>query len=168
MGLHVCPGEAGEYLTPSPPPAVTDPPCQGWNQAYQYNLRLYNARVHSYKAGNPAAKEMSDDEAVRYCEEFNIPMPHVGGIDGDAAIENAAIAEQLQQQAPTPVEEPAGKTPKAKASRKRKSEAAEPVQSTPVAAASPDKKRKRTSAKPVEQPEKDEPKKSGRKKAKSG
>lgn len=123
--------------------------------------------MHSYKAGNLNAKEMSDDEAVRYCEEFNIPMPHVGGIEGDAAIDNAAIAEQLQQQAPTPVEEPTGKTPKAKASRKRKSEV-EPAQSTPVAAASPDKKRKRTSAKPVEQPEKDEPKKSGRKKAKSG
>lgn len=154
--------------------SVSNSASQGWNQAYQYNLRLYNARVHSYKAGNVNAKEMTDEEAVRYCEEFNIPMPPVGGVDVDAS-DNAAIQQQLQQQhvpAPVPVEEPAGKTPKTKGSRKRKSEAAEPVQSTPastaVAAASPDKKRKRASAKPVEQPEKDEPKKSGRKKAKSG
>lgn len=116
---------------------------------------------------------MTDEEAVRYCEEFNIPMPPVGGVDVEAN-DSAAITQQLQQQAvpaPVAVEEPAGKTPKTKGSRKRKSEA-EPVQSTPAstaaAAASPDKKRKRASAKPVEQPEKDEPKKSGRKKAKSG
>lgn len=155
-------------LVPSSP--ATNLPYQGWNQAYQYNLRLYNARVHSYKAGNLAAKEMSDEEAVRYCEDFNIAMPHVGGIEVDAANDTAAIAEQLQLHS-APVEEAASKTPKAKASRKRKSEA-EPVQGTPVAAAgpgaSPDKKRKRTSTKPVEQPEKEEPKKSGRKKAKSG
>lgn len=100
-------------------------------------------------------------------------MPPVGGVDVEAN-DSAAITQQLQQQAvpaPVAVEEPAGKTPKTKGSRKRKSEA-EPVQSTPAstaaAAASPDKKRKRASAKPVEQPEKDEPKKSGRKKAKSG
>lgn len=115
---------------------------------------------------------MTDEEAVRYCEEFSIPMPPVGGVDVDAN-DSAAITQQLQQQAPTPVavEEPAGKTPKAKASRKRKSEV-EPVQSAPAstaaAAPSPAQKRKRASAKPVEQPEKDEPKKSGRKKAKSG
>lgn len=178
MGLHVSPGKTGQYPIRGPSLTVTNAPYQGWNQAYQYNLRLYNARVHSYKAGNLAAKEMSDEEAVRYCEEFNIPMPPVGGVSGveaEVVNDNAAIAEQLQAQAPppVPVEEPAGKTPKAKGSRKRKSEV-EPAQPTPVAAAagggaaSPDKKRKRTSAKPVEQPEKEEPKKSGRKKAKSG
>lgn len=132
--------------------------------------------MHSYKAGNQSAKEMSDDDAVAYCEQFNIPMPHVGGIEADAALSpSAAIAEQLQAPIPAPAEEPAAaaKTPKPKASRKRKSEAAEPAQPTPAAAAAAaatptDKKRKRASAKPVEQPEKDEPKKSGRKKAKSG
>ncbi|KAK7743633.1 hypothetical protein SLS53_004169 [Cytospora paraplurivora] len=145
----------------------------GWNQAYQYNLRLYNARVHSYKAGNPNAKNMTDEEAVRYCDEFSIPMPHVGGVDADLGNDHDAIAEQLQESVPVPepVEEPAAKTPKAKPSRKRKTEA-EPAQpaviQAPAAAPSPDKKRKRTSTKPVEQPEKDEPKKSGRKKAKSG
>lgn len=130
--------------------------------------------MHSYKAGNLNAKEMSDEEAVRYCEEFNIPMPPVGGVEVEPVNDSAAIAEQLQHHAPipAPIEEPAGKATKAKGSRKRKNE----VEPAPVApqvvptsgAASPDKKRKRTSAKPVEQPEKDEPKKSGRKKAKSG
>lgn len=116
---------------------------------------------------------MTDEEAVRYCEEFSIPMPHVGGVDTDIGNDQDAIAEQLQESVPIPepVEEPVTKTPKAKASRKRKSEAepAQPAVTQAAAAApSPDKKRKRTSTKPVEQPEKDEPKKSGRKKAKSG
>lgn len=150
----------------------------GWNSAYQYNLRLYNARVASYKAGNLNAKNMTDDEAMEYAEEFNIPMPPLGGGDANHANDQAAIAEQLQQSAPAPepiVEEPASttKTAKPKTSRKRKSEAepaAAPAQQAAAAtpAASPDKKRKRASTKPVEQPEKDEPKKSGRKKAKSG
>lgn len=129
--------------------------------------------MHSYKAGNLTAKEMSDDEAVRYCEEFNIPMPHVGGVEAEIVNDGSVIPQQLLQAPVAPlVEEPVSKpAAKPKASRKRKSEAAEPAQATPVAtpaAASPDKKRKRASTKPVEQPEKDEPKKSGRKKAKSG
>lgn len=148
---------------------------QGWNQAYQYNLRLYNARVHSYKAGNPHAKEMSDEEASRYCEEFNIPMPHVGGVEPEAVNDGSVVPQQLLASAPVVpiVPEPVAKTAAKPKSRKRKSEAIEPVQATPVAApatTSPDKKppRKRASTKPVEQPEKEEPKKSSRKKAKSG
>lgn len=101
-------------------------------------------------------------------------MPHVGGVDSELANDQDAIAEQLQESVPIPepIEEPATKAPKPKASRKRKNEV-EPAQpavapAAPAAAPSPDKKRKRTSTKPVEQPEKDEPKKSGRKKAKSG
>lgn len=149
---------------------------QGWNQAYQYNLRLYNARVHSFKSGNLNAKEMTDDQAVRYCEEFNIPMPHVGGVDSEPAGEGSVAPQQLM--APAPVAalaqpEPAAKSAaKPKASRKRKSEAVESAQPTPAAtplATSPDKKaRKKAAPKPVEQPEKEEPKKSSRKKAKSG
>jgi hypothetical protein len=171
---------AQEKLVSTPPSyssSVADRTHQGWNSAYQYNLRLYNARVASYKAGNLNAKNMTDDEAMEYAEEFNIPMPPLGGGDANLVNEQAAIAEQLQQSAPAPepiVEEPASTTKpaKAKASRKRKSEA-EPTatpaqQAAATPAASPDKKRKRASTKPVEQPEKDEPKKSGRKKAKSG
>ncbi|CAN8101087.1 unnamed protein product [Discula destructiva] len=128
----------------------------GWNQAYQYNLRLYNARVHSYKAGNLVAKEMSDDEAVRYCEEFNIPMPHVGGVESEAANDGSVAPQQLLAPAPAALvqPEPAAKpAAKPKASRKRKSEAIEPAQAAPPVAApataTPDKKpRKRASQKP--------------------
>lgn len=169
MGYHDRSREAGKflhvYLCSSR--MLTDR--QGWNQAYQYNLRLYNARVHSYKAGNASAKDMSDTDAMKYADDFQIPMPAVSGLEDPAGNDSAAIAEQLQASAPEP-EDTAAKTPKAKASRKRKTATpggeAEVAKSTP-AAASPDKKRKRTSTKPVE-PEKEEPKKSGRKKAKSG
>ena len=146
---------------------------QGWNQAYQYNLRLYNARVHSYKAGkNPNARDMSDDDALAYADEFNIPMPT--GKDADAGNDQDAIAEQLQQR-PQEDATPA-KTPKSAkkegGGRKRKSEAVlapapEPVKPSPAAAApSPEKKRKRASK--VTEEKEPEPKKSGRKKAKTG
>ena len=137
----------------------------GWNNAYRYNLRLYNARVHSYKSGNAEAKNMSDDEARVYADANEIPLPP-SGEDGGA--DDQAIAEQLGQGGDEP-EEPATKTPKkAKTAAKRKTgtPAAEPE--APKAAAtpaSPEKKRKRTS-KAAELAE--EPKKSGRKKAKSG
>lgn len=120
--------------------------------------------MHSYKAGNLSAKEMSDDEAVRYCEEYNIPMPHVGGVESETALDGGSVAPQqlLAPEAAVPEAKPAAKP---KASRKRKSEAVE----APVAAvATPDKKpRKRASTKPVEQSEA-EPKKGRGKKAKSG
>lgn len=150
---------------------------QGWNNAYQYNLRLYNARVHSYKNGNPLAKNMNDEEALKYAEDFHIPMPEIK--DASAQVEapvndQDAIAEQLQQVAAATsegdeIEAPAAKTPKKPASsRKRKTATPAAEQETPKAAApvSPDKKRRRTSAK-VAEPEKEEPKKSGRKKTKS-
>ncbi|KAL5615220.1 hypothetical protein BROUX41_005276 [Berkeleyomyces rouxiae] len=61
-----------------------------WNQAYQYNLRLYNARVHSYKHGNPDAKDMDDDEANKYANNHNIQIPNA------EVAEQNAMAEQLQ------------------------------------------------------------------------
>lgn len=136
---------------------------KGWNTAYQYNLRLYNARVHSYKAGNPLAKNMSDEEALKYADDFQIPMPTIK--DDAAAAETPAndhdaIAEQLQDEA---------KTPKKAAPRKRK--AATPaadatvMEAAKATPASPDKKRRRTSTKAPE--DKEEPKKSARKKTKS-
>ncbi|KJZ71620.1 hypothetical protein HIM_09014 [Hirsutella minnesotensis 3608] len=143
---------------------------KGWNAAYQYNLRLYNARVHSYKAGNPLAKNMSDEEALKYADDASIAMPDPKDVPVETpANDQEAIAEQLQQQQQQVEGET--KTPKkAGSSRKRKTAtpAAEP---TPVAEtakatpASPDKKRRRTSAKIAE--DKEEPKKSGRKKTKS-
>lgn len=134
---------------------------RGWNAAYQYNLRLYNARVHSYKHGNPNAKNMSDEEALKYADDYQIPMP---SIKEDPAAEapvddHDAIEEQLQDEA---------KTPKKSTSRKRKT--ATPAADTTImdtakaTPASPDKKRRR-SAKALE--DKEEPKKSSRKKKSS-
>jgi hypothetical protein len=151
----------------------------GWNNAYGYNLRLYNAKVHSYKNGNPLAKNMSDEEALKYAEDFSIPMPEVkdSGNQGEALPNDQdAIAEQLQQVAEAPVpdatgdeeEETPAKTPK-KAAGGRKRKTATPAAAEPETAKatpnSPDKKRRRTSTKATE--EKEEPKKSGRKKTKS-
>lgn len=155
----------------------------GWNQAYQYNLRLYNARVHSYKHGNAEAKNMSDDEARVYADQYNIGVPPLSGAEEVPANDQEAIAEQLRQSAaaeasaPSEASEeepaPAAKTPKKAATRKRKSTAAtpaateEPSKSVAATPASPEvKKRKRTS-KAAEQVL-EEPKKSGRKKTKSG
>jgi hypothetical protein len=159
----------------------------GWNQAYQYNLRLYNARVHSYKNGNPDAKNMTDDDARIYADQFSIGMPPISQAEGTAANDQEAIAEQLQASAavpePTPSEAseeepaaPVAKTPKkAAATRKRKSTAAatpaaaEPEAPKPAAAtpASPEVKKRKRVSKAAEQVI-EEPKKSGRKKAKSG
>lgn len=117
----------------------------GWNTAYQYNLRLYNARVHSYKiGGNPLAKDMSDEEALDYANAHNIPVPP---LKDTTATENnneqAAIAEQLGA-------DDSSKTPKKNAAqRKRKSDAPadmNPAIPSPVVG-SPDKKRRRVSGK---------------------
>ena len=148
---------------------------QGWNQAYQYNLRLYNARMQSYKQGNPDAKNMSDEDALKYADQFNIEMP-AASVPAEEALGNEqdAIAEQLQQSAAAeaapepPSAVPETKTPrKTKDSRKRKTATptveADTTKASAATPASPDKKRRRTSkANEVE-----EPKKSGRKK-KSG
>ena len=132
---------------------------KGWNTAYQYNLRLYNARVHSYKNGNPLAKNMSDEEALKYADDFQVPMPTIK--DEGGGNDNDAIANQLQDEA---------KTPKKAAPKKRKSTAATPAAETTVAEtakgtpASPDKKRRRSTK---AGDDKEEPKKRGGKKAKS-
>jgi hypothetical protein len=153
----------------------------GWNQAYQYNLRLYNARQHSYKHGNPNARNMTDDEALKYADDYNVEMPGVKGIEDAPGNEQDAIAEQLGQLAAAPaIEEeeeiqppPTTKTPKKgpKAGGKRKTgtpgETAEPAKSVAATPASPAQKRKRASTKPDDAAE---PKKAGGrgKKAKTG
>jgi hypothetical protein len=158
---------------------------RGWNQAYQYNLRLYQARVHSYKAGNENAKNMLDEEALQYADSHNISMPDPALIPEVAEDEQDAIAEQLGAGAPlkqpTPEEDegdddeeeepaPVAKTPK-KANNTRKRKTATPATEPKAEAAatatpaSPAQKRKRASkaADPVEP----EVKKSARKKAKN-
>lgn len=149
---------------------------QGWNQAYQYNLRLYNARVHSYKNGNPLAKNMDDDEALKYADDYHVAMPELKDAAAHEALANDqdAIAEQLHQNVAAPASEEEQETPaktpkKATGGRKRKTAtpaAAEIETPRSAAPASPDKKRRRTSTK-VADLEKEEPKKSGRKKTKS-
>ncbi|KAK0630102.1 hypothetical protein B0T17DRAFT_589704 [Bombardia bombarda] len=147
---------------------------QGWNTAYQYNLRLYNARVHSYKHGNPNAKNMTDEDAIKYADEFGIEMPATGPVEDVVSNDQEAISQQLQQTVvPEESEDeptPTAKTPKkGKDTRKRKpvtpAAEVEPVKAVAVTPASPElKKRKRTS----KAAEVEEPKKSGRKKTKSG
>lgn len=133
---------------------------QGWNNAYQYNLRLYNARVHSYKAGNAAAKGMSDEEALKYAEEYSIPMPDLKDSSAGGSVQDA-IAQQLQQGG-----DDSAKTPKkAAAPRKRKSEAPAADADTSKAN-SPDKKRRRsTKGDDKEEPKKAAPRKKAAKNA---
>ncbi|KAK0673338.1 hypothetical protein QBC41DRAFT_312033 [Cercophora samala] len=152
----------------------------GWNQAYKYNLRLYQARVHSYKAGNMDAKNMDDDEARQYAELYNIDITTIPQADEFPADEQDAIAEQLHQTAavespPAEVSEeepaPPAKTPKKTVTRKRKSTAAtpaapEPPKPEPAATpASPEAKKRKRTSKAAEIVE--EPKKSARKKTKN-
>ncbi|KAL2754975.1 hypothetical protein ACRALDRAFT_1064719 [Sodiomyces alcalophilus JCM 7366] len=157
----------------------------GWNNAYQYNLRLYQARVHSYKiGGNPDAKHMTDDEALQYAEATGIPLPHPE--DDTVPDEQEAIAEQLRQATPGTESEaseeeevaespPPLKTPR-KTSRKRKSDAGEQeaAKSTPTAATvsavpTPETKKRRRTSKAIEaEGTKEEPvKRSRAKKAKN-
>ncbi|KAI0169115.1 hypothetical protein GGR52DRAFT_581358 [Hypoxylon sp. FL1284] len=136
-----------------------------WNNAYQFNLRLYNARVHSYKAGNQDARNMSDPDALAYADANGIAQPALSGEEVYAPNDQDAIAEQLQMAVAPAIAEPE-ETPKAKSTRKRKSAAAEVDEGEASVAkiatpASPDKKRKRAS-KAADTPE--EPKKSSRKK----
>ncbi|KAK2063790.1 hypothetical protein LY76DRAFT_632414 [Colletotrichum caudatum] len=149
----------------------------GWNNAYQYNLRLYQARVHAYKqGGNPDARLMDDDAALKYAEEHNI---QINPVDVVPDVEDA-IAEQLNQantvdapgeeeddeEVPAPV-----KTPKKPASTRKRKTATPAAEAEPKATgtpASPDKKRRRTSTKVADAAEPAEPaKKSRAKKAKA-
>ncbi|EGS18040.1 putative high mobility group protein [Thermochaetoides thermophila DSM 1495] len=177
----------------------------GWNQAYQYNLRLYNARVHAYKHGNMNAKNMTDEEARIYADQHNIPMPPLAHAEelNQQQNDQEAIAEQLKQtqnhaqaaaqaapvqeqpasveeEAPSAEEEqaPASKTPKKKETRNKRKSMATPAAPTPAAEpatdaksaaatpASPETKKRKRVSKAAEQVE--EPKKSSRKKSKSG
>ncbi|EDO03302.1 hypothetical protein SS1G_05783 [Sclerotinia sclerotiorum 1980 UF-70] len=140
-----------------------------WQDAYKDNLRLYNARMHSYRRGNLSAKEMSDDAAAAYADENNIGADAsadaqlVGeasaGVtatveeeeDAEGEPEPEAEAEAEVEKSPTP----APKTPKAKGRKsKGKSEVAEEIPAPssasivpPQKEASPARKRKRSGKK---------------------
>ncbi len=114
---------------------------------------------------------MTDDEALKYAEEYHIPMPT--GKDVDVGNDQDAIAEQLGQTVPAEEEEEATavKTPKSgkKETRKRKTATPQlklsPLRS-PAQRPAPRRSARRTS-KVIEEKE-PEAKKVGRKKAKSG
>jgi len=143
--------------------AMIAPDKQLWTNAYTDNLRLYNARMHSYKSGNFTAKDMSDEDALVYADTNNI------GVHTDLSAE----AQLLMEDAPGDADEGnSTTTPKTKGGRKSKGGAvkATPVQepaaivSPPAAPVttekekSPDKKRKRAGKKvdePVESIEKE-------------
>jgi len=140
---------------------------QLWTNAYKDNLRLYNARMHSYKSGNKDAKDMTELEAAAYADEHNIGADTsadaqlVGEASATALHDTDAEGEPEKEPTPPP------KTPKAKPSRKGKatpaSAAPEPivpqnasiVPPKPAPAEkekSPDKKRKRASKKGADEP----------------
>lgn len=143
---------------------------RAWHDAYQFNLRLYSARVHAYKAGDTEAKNMDDAQAHTYAEEHGIPAKVAADAPAPANDQDA-IAEQLGMAplgvAPTMAAE---ETPKAKG-RKRKSAAAdqdvEASANKTATPASPEKKRKRQSKVAPDTPAAEEPKKSGRGKKKN-
>lgn len=147
---------------------------QLWTNAYTDNLKLYNARVHAYKAGNMNAKDMDDAEAAHYAETHNVAaLPgdeldlaadaqlsaeHLGELPGDMASTPTS-----PEASPEPPKIPAA-TPKAKTARAKKGKqtpVATPqtieapvvpiVPSSTQKAASPDKKRKRGSAKKADE-----------------
>ncbi|KAK2627491.1 hypothetical protein QTJ16_003457 [Diplocarpon rosae] len=118
---------------------------QLWTNVYKDNLRLYNARMHYYKAtGSLDAKDMSDQDAANYADENNIDDP----ADAQLVSESAAIfqdedaeghddgddAEGEPEPEPEPREPtPPPKTPKLKNGRKTKASKS----NTPAAPAAP-------------------------------
>ncbi|KAH8813311.1 putative high mobility group protein 1 [Xylogone sp. PMI_703] len=129
---------------------------QLWHSAYKDNLRLYNARMHSYRAGNQNAKDMTDQAAAAYADEHGIGAEATADaqLAEEANASNAAAAEEDEEQQP---EEPAPKTPKSK--RASTAKGAKPIvpasivppaaskNATPSVKETPatDKKRKRVS-----------------------
>ncbi|TQS37285.1 hypothetical protein Golomagni_02249 [Golovinomyces magnicellulatus] len=114
---------------------------QLWTDAYKENLRLYHARIHSYKSGNLNAKDMDEAEAARYAAENNITVlvldppvdaPLVGESSTTAFIDEDVETEQVTEmgpetepeQGPEPESEqepiPVPKTPRSKPNRKQK------------------------------------------------
>ncbi|RDW87763.1 hypothetical protein BP5796_03457 [Coleophoma crateriformis] len=145
---------------------------QLWSNAYKDNLRLYNARSHSYKAGNLDAKDMSNEEALVYADDHNIDAS-TADPSAQLLAENPVVVEdedaEGEVEVPVPEPEPTPKTPKAKGRKGKATKEVEPESAKAVtesavlppsaAKPTPDKKRKRTStakAAPVESIEKEE------------
>jgi len=155
---------------------------QLWTNAYTDNLKLYNARMHAYKAGNMSAKDMTDEEAAAYADANQIQLDDNHALDAQLASEHLAdipadvpSSPSSKEDSPPPAPKPAA-TPKAKASRSKKAKetpkAAEAETIIPSSAqkeSSPDKKRKRSSKKGEEiaaDKEEEKPKASRKKRSK--
>ncbi|KAG0651632.1 High spontaneous mutagenesis 2 [Hyphodiscus hymeniophilus] len=107
-----------------------------WSNAYKDNLRLYNARMHSYKSGtNPDAKDMTEQEAILYAEEHNIGADTTA--DAQLVGEAAAVPEDVDAEGePEKEPTPPPKTPKAKSSG-RKAKKGTPAEIAPAPAPAP-------------------------------
>jgi hypothetical protein len=110
---------------------------QLWTNAYKDNLRLYNARMHSYRAGNLSAKDMSDSEAATYANEHSIGVEATGDaqLAEEAVADHATAALDEDEDAEGEIIKeptPPPKTPKSKPGRKSKTTA---NKTTPIAAA---------------------------------
>ncbi|KUJ24222.1 uncharacterized protein LY89DRAFT_572400 [Mollisia scopiformis] len=142
---------------------------QLWTNAYKDNLRLYNAKMHSYKAGNLSAKDMTDEQAAGYADEHNISTDNTADAQLVGESSAAALNDEDAEGEPDKEPTPPPKTPKAKSTRKSRGSAKEtpaapetivpPASSSivpPKAAAekekSPDKKRKRSNKKGADEP----------------
>ncbi|KAI9743503.1 MAG: hypothetical protein M1818_002816 [Claussenomyces sp. TS43310] len=93
-----------------------------WNDAYADNLKLYNARMHSYKSGHIGAKDMSDEEALAYAESHSIGAglsePTADGqLVAEAMLDAPADIDEDMPEPPPPVEL-TPRTPKGKPTRK--------------------------------------------------
>ncbi|TVY62342.1 High mobility group protein [Lachnellula suecica] len=142
---------------------MADDDKQLWTNAYKDNLRLYNAKMHSYRNGNKDAKDMTEQESANYADEHNIGADTTANAqligEASATVLNDEDAEGEPDKEPTPPP----KTPKAKATRKGKATPASAAPEQPIVPPSasivppkatpaekeksPDKKRKRTSKK---------------------
>lgn len=145
--------------TASSHPANTS---QLWTNAYTDNLKLYNARTHSYKAGNIDAKNMTDEEAAAYAESNQIATaPHEITADDQLTAESlldlpAADAASLSPSPEAPSPPKATPKPKPRGKKGKQTPVATPVVEQPQApivppssakATSPDRKRKRATSK---------------------
>lgn len=137
---------------------------QLWTNAYTDNLKLYNARVHAYKAGDLTAKDMSDEEAAAYADAHQIStLPlEISANDQltaesllDLPIADAASIPSTPEASPPPKVTPKAKSRAAKKGKPTPvatpivDQAAAPIvpPSSTAKTASPDKKRKRNPTK---------------------
>jgi hypothetical protein len=122
--------------------------------------------MHSYKAGNQLAKDMTDEQAAIYADEHNISTDNTADAQLVGESSAAALHDEDAEGEPEKEPTPPPKTPKAKSTRKSRASAKEtpaaPETIVPPSSSivppkaekekSPDKKRKRASKKGADEP----------------